>query len=258
MSNNLSINPSETEKQIVSFIKETAGRTGFSRMVLGLSGGIDSAVVCCLAVSALGNKNVLPILLPYGKLNEKAKEDARLVIESLQIPSSNITTLDIQKIVDQFVGSDFGTDKLRKGNVIARVRMTCLFDLAKKYRALVLGTENKTENLLGYYTRFGDSASDIEPLVHLYKTQVRQLAAYLKIPEKIISNIPTAGLWQGQTDEGEFGFSYDLADRILFYFFDRKLKEEEIIKKGISEETVNKVLERFKANSFKHKLPFSL
>jgi len=133
------------------------------------------------------------------------------------------------------------------------MRMILLFDLAKKYKALVLGTENKTEHLLGYFTRFGDSASDIEPIRHLYKTQVRKLAKYLKIPEKIIKKTPTAGLWQGQTDEREFGFSYGEADQILLLYLDQKKNVEEIVNKGIKLEQVEKVVKRLKANEFKHR-----
>ena len=258
MISTLTINPSETEKQIVSFIKNTVDQAGFFRVVVGLSGGIDSAVSCALAVEALGAENVFPVMLPYGKLNDEATKDARSVIKSLQIPHTNITVIDIQKIVEQFVSLNFGMDKLRKGNIIARVRMTCLFDLSKKYQALVLGTENKTEHLLGYYTRFGDAASDIEPLIHLYKTQVRQLAVHLNIPWKIIDKVPSAGLWEEQTDEGEFGFTYEDADKVLSLYVDGNKNEEEVVQLGVKEETFNKIVKRLKINSFKCKLPYTL
>lgn len=257
MNIDLKINPSETEKQIVSIIKETVDGAGFSRVVLGLSGGIDSAVSCVLAVKAIGAENVFPVMLPYEKMNNESIKDAYLIIESLRIISSNVMTVNVQKIVDQFMRLNFGTDNLRKGNIIARVRMTCLFDLAKKHRALVLGTENKTENLLGYYTRFGDAASDIEPISHLYKTQVRQLAEFLKIPEKIIKKAPTAGLWERQTDEGDFGFSYEEADKVLLYVDGNKYKEA-IVQLGVKEETVKAVLKRVEKNKFKKNLPLTV
>jgi len=134
--------------------------------------------------------------------------------------------------------------------------MILLYDLAKKLQALVLGTENKSEYLLGYFTRFGDEASDIEPVRHLYKTQVRQLALYLGIPRKIINKAPTAGFWLGQTDEKELGFTYEEADKILYLYFDLKKRKEEIEKIGFKKETIKKVISRVKANDFKHKLPY--
>ncbi len=141
---------------------------------------------------------------------------------------------------------------------MVRMRMILLYDLSKKYNALVLGTENKTEHLLGYFTRFGDEASDIEPLQNLYKTQVKQLASYLGVPEEIIKKPPTAGMWQGQTDEGEFGFTYEEADQILSLWHDKKADREVIIKAGFSPDTVDKVIKRVTDNSFKHNLPYTL
>ena len=134
--------------------------------------------------------------------------------------------------------------------------MILLFDLAKRENALVLGTENKTEHLLGYFTRFGDEASDVEPIRNLYKTQVRQLAPYLGIPKKIIEKTPTAGMWAGQTDEGEFGFTYEDADKILTLYREQKKTAEEIGKEGLKKDVIEKVLGRMKVNEFKHRLPY--
>lgn len=252
----LSIDPEKTTKKIKRFIKDTVSRAGFKNVVIGLSGGVDSAICCVLAVEALGEKKVFVGLFPYGNLSQTGVDDAQLVIARLGISKKNITTIDIKPLVDTFIVSDSQMNQLRKGNIMARVRMILLYDLAKKYKALVLGTENRTEYLLSYFTRYGDEASDIEPIRQLYKTQVRQLARYLKIPDKIVNKAPTAGLWPGQTDEGEFGFSYIEADQILHLYVDLKRKEKGIIKAGFSKRVVDRVLGRMKANDFKHKLPY--
>lgn len=252
----LSINPQETADQLISFIKQTLRKTGFSRLVIGLSGGVDSAVSLAVGVKAIGPENIFAGIFPYGELNKEATNDAKLLADAFQIPSANISIIDIKQLVDPIVNIDSSINELRRGNIMARMRMIILYDLAKKHNALVLGTENKTEHLLGYFTRFGDEASDIEPIRGLYKTQVKQLAGYLKIPEKIIKKPPTAGLWKGQTDEGEFGFSYEEADRILSLWHDKKYKKEDIVKTGSSPELVDRVIKRVLDNSFKHDLPY--
>ncbi len=227
---------------LVNFLKQSFGKAGFSRAVIALSGGVDSAVSCALTVRALGKENVYPVLMPYGILNKQGVVDARLVIDVLQIPNEHVTEIDIAPFVDSRLSLEPDMDNIRKGNIMARERMITLFDQAKKRRALVVGTENKSEELLGYFTRFGDSASDIEPLHNLYKTEVYELAKSLGIPEPILVKKPTAGLWEGQTDEGEFGFTYKEADEIL------------ATGKG-DPKTVAKVKARVAANSFKHHLP---
>lgn len=263
---NLSINPAEISEKIVRFIRETMHKAGFTKLVVGLSGGIDSAVSAALATGAIGSENIHAGIFPYGQLNKEAVEDAELVADFLTIPTQNRHLIDIQKIVDTTIqtinktGSDLvDADKkgltLRKGNIMVRLRMTLLFDLSKKENALVLGTENKTEYLLGYFTRFGDEASDIEPIRNLYKTQVKQLASYLQIPQKIIGKAPTAGMWAGQTDEEEFGFTYEEADTILTLYRDKKKTAEEIEKEGLKKGVIEKVLQRMRSNEFKHRLP---
>lgn len=219
-----SIDPKKTANELVTFIKNAFQKAGFAKAVIGVSGGVDSATSYELAVRALGKENVLPHFLPYRK---------------------------IAPIVDEFLSFDPTMDKLRRGNIMARVRMTILFDQAKKHRALVVGTENKTEHILGYFTRFGDSASDIEPLRNLYKTQVYQLAKYLKISQSILNKTPTAGLWEGQTDEGEFGFTYKDADEVLYQLYDLKKKKVE----GVDPVVVKRVKAWVDRNSFKHNLP---
>lgn len=252
----LSINPEVISRRVVEFIRNSVKKAGFSKIIIGLSGGIDSAVSCMLGAKALGEKNVFIGVFPYGQLNRDGLTNAKQLIRQLKIPDTNIINFDIQPLVDPILRLDPSADKVRKGNCIARVRMMLLFDLAKKHQALVLGTENKTEHLLGYFTRFGDEASDIEPIRGLYKTQVRQLAKYFNISQHIINAIPTAGLWPGQTDEGELDFSYEEADQILYLQFDKKLKKEYVIQQGFEAHVVEKVLDRVKSNEFKHKLPF--
>ncbi len=238
---------------LVQFIKTSFVSAGFKRAVVALSGGVDSSTSAALAVRAIGKENVYPLLLPYGNLN--LTHDAEQVIEHLGIPKANVVNIDIQSLVDPIIAMDPTMDTIRRGNVMARARMILLYDQAKKRNALVVGTENKTEHLLGYFTRFGDEASDIEPLRNLYKTEVYTLARFLQLPESILLKAPTAGLWEGQTDEGEFGFTYQEADAILEMIVDEKKTIDEVVAKGYDQTTVGKVIERMKKNDFKHHLP---
>lgn len=261
----LTLEHDKTAKRLVDFLQKSFADTGFSRAAIALSGGVDSATSCALAVQALGAGNIYPLLLPYGQLNERGVNDAKLVLKTLKIPEENVSLIDIQPLIDPFLATDTDMDQVRKGNAMARMRMTVIFDLAKKLKALVVGTENKTECLLGYFTRFGDEASDIEPLIGLYKAQVYELAKFLGIPEPILTKPPTAGLWPGQTDEGEFGFTYKDADQILSLLFDEKKSVEEIVAAGLPagrqvfpKEVVTKVKARVDQNSFKHHLPIIL
>jgi NAD+ synthase len=250
------IDPKAETEKIVNFIKSTLQKSGFPRAVVGVSGGVDSAVSCALAVRALGVSNVYPLLMPYGALSTQGTLDAMTFIQGLNIPISNISRIDIKPAVDALAPSLGMVDNTRRGNLMARMRMTVLFDQAKKRSALVIGTENKSEHLLGYFTRFGDSASDIEPIINLYKTQVYELARYLNIPESILTKKPSAGLWDGQTDEGEFGFTYKDADEILNLLYDENKTEAEIINTGFSQDLLNKIVQRVKQNEFKHHLPY--
>jgi len=245
------IDPQKKSEQLIDFLKKSFAAAGFSNTVIGLSGGVDSAVSCALAVRALGADHVYPLLLPYGILSTQATLDAMSVIELLKISPSQVTRVDIKPILDPLMPQE----NIRRGNLMARARMMILYDHAKKRNALVVGTENKSEYLLGYFTRYGDEASDIEPLRNLYKTQIYDLAKYLGVPEAIIAKKPTAGLWEGQTDEGEFGFTYKDADEILFLSFDEKKSDEQIIAAGFSKDVVACVLARVRANDFKHHLP---
>lgn len=240
---------------LTAFLKSSFIAAGFSRAVVAVSGGVDSATSCALAVGALGPENVTPMFLPYGELNHQGVTDARLVVESLRIPEANIVEIDIQSLVDSILKLDESVDLVRGGNIMARMRMTLIFDQAKKQQALVVGTENKTEHLLGYFTRFGDEASDIEPLRQLYKTQVYELARRLGLPEPVLTKPPSAGLWEGQTDEGEFGFSYKEADEILALLVDENRSTEEVVAAGFTPGVVERVARRMQENKFKHRLP---
>lgn len=253
-----SIDPTQITNDLIAFIKTSFQHAGFSDAVIGLSGGLDSSVSCILAVRALGADHVYPILLPYGSLSTQETLGAMSVIEMLKISPTHVVRVDIKPILDPLTGKEFGMDSIRKGNLMARARMMILFDHAKKRNALVVGTENKSEFLLGYFTRFGDEASDIEPLRNLYKTQVYELAKYLGVPEAILAKKPTAGLWEGQTDEGELGFTYKDADEILSLSFDEKKSADDIVAAGFSKDVVDKVLARVRANDFKHHLPMLL
>ncbi|MBU1322845.1 NAD(+) synthase [Patescibacteria group bacterium] len=223
----------EAEK-IIAFIKKTFQAEGFKKAVVAVSGGIDSSVALVLTVKALGAKNVFVLQLPY---KNQSTENSDLIIDLARIPLENRILINIDKVVESFQVKD----KARLGNIMARVRMIYCFDLAKKLKALVVGTENRSEKLLGYYTRFGDEAADIEPIIHLYKTQVCQLAGELKIPKEILQAPPTAGLWPGQTDEGDLGFTYKEADE----YFQKKIKN-------------NKIKIWLKGVDFKKRVPYTI
>ncbi len=220
--------------------------------VIAVSGGIDSAVSLTLVAKAFQPEHVYPVLLPYGVQD---MSDASKVCNFNKIPAANIRQIDIAPIVDMLcsVLQVPGDDVVRKGNIMARVRMILLFDTAKQKNALVVGTENKSEYHLGYFTRFGDEASDIEPIAHLLKTQVRQIARELTIPLSIQTREPSAELWEGQTDEKELGFTYEEADAVL-----TKMHETTRTGATVPGQKAQQVLARVAAQSFKHKTPYRL
>ncbi|OGG09084.1 hypothetical protein A2154_04915 [Candidatus Gottesmanbacteria bacterium RBG_16_43_7] len=248
----------KTVENLTVFLKTTFKKVGFSKAVIGVSGGVDSAAACVLCIRALGAVNVYPVLMPYGILNTRGTLDAMEFLQSHKIPLKNILRLDIKPAADMLTKNLWMPDNTRRGNIMARMRMIVLFDTAKKLPGLVVGTENRSEHLLGYYTRFGDVASDIEPLRHLYKTQVLELASHLGVGENILKKPPSAGLWDSQTDEGEFGFTYKDADEILYLMFDANKTPEEIVKQGHDKQIVDLVVKRVKDNEFKHDLPYTI
>lgn len=241
-------------KVLVNFLYNETSRFGIKKLVVGLSGGIDSTVAAYLAVQALGKKNVLGILMPYKTSSADSVKDALTVVKALGIKSMLI---NLTGAVDALAENDpdILKNKVRFGNIMARMRMICLFDQSNEYQGLVLGTGNKTEILLGYSTLYGDSASAINPLGDLYKTQVWQLAEALKCPKEIIKKKPSADLWSGQTDEGELGFTYKEADELLYYMIDQRYSDEELVEIGFKADFI-KVLKRLiQRNQFKRVPP---
>jgi NAD+ synthase len=248
----INLNLELTERILVDFIREEVRSAGFSKVVLGLSGGIDSAIVAFLAVKALGPENVLGIMMPYKSSSKESLEDAQRVIDKTGMRSKKI---EITDMVDAYFAKEPDISDMRKGNKMARERMTILYDYSAKENALVLGTSNKTEILLGYSTQWGDSASAINPIGDLLKAQIWALSEYMGVPKEIIEKKPSADLWEGQSDEDELGFSYLLADEIITCLVDERYTKEEILELGYSEKVVNSVLWRIKINQYKRKLP---
>ncbi len=248
----LSINTNLARQILTGFIKTEVTRAGFSRAVVALSGGIDSALSCVLAVEALGATNVLAVRIPYKSSSPDSLEDAQMMIEKLGIPS---LTLPITDMVDPLLEELPEMSKIRKGNIMARARMIVIFDQSEAFKGLVIGTSNKTEILLGYSTVYGDSACALNPIGDLYKTQVRQLSLALAIPDAIIDKPPSADLWAGQTDEDELGFTYEEVDKLLYLLVDHRYSPRECIESGFSEEFVNKVVGRIRKNQFKRMMP---
>jgi len=247
----LTLNAPLAEAVLTSFIRDAVETSGTQGVVVGLSGGVDSSLAAALAVRALGPEHVHGFLLPYRTSARESEQDARLVAEHLGIPHR---VIDISPMVDAYFAleSDAGPD--RRGNKMARERMTILFDQAKKLGALVLGTSNKTEILLGYSTVFGDNASSLNPLGDLYKGQVWQLSRHLGLPEQVVGKAPSADLWPGQTDEGELGFEYATADEVLYLLFDMGLRPEEVAARGYDERVVRRVVALEQQFRFKRRL----
>lgn len=252
---NLSIDSEQEEKRISEFIKSVLSKTGAAGIVVAFSGGVDSATVLALIVKVIGKEKTHALLLPCGDLSTASSTRAANFISQLVLPGENVQTIDIAPIV--YAASDaldLGKDDVvRRGNIMARIRMISVYDYAKKHGLLVAGTENKSEYLLGYFTRFGDEASDFEPIRHLYKTQVYDLARFLGVTEEILDAKPTADLWNNQTDEKELGFSYKDADLVLTQYFD-ELKSVEVIEKQFS--NAKKIIAYVKKNNFKHEVPY--
>jgi NAD+ synthase len=249
---NLSINTDLAREILAGFIKSEITRVGMSRAVIGLSGGIDSALSCALAVEALGKENVLAVRMPYKASSQNSLDDAQLLIDQLDIPSK---TIEITDMVEPLFKRDPQISKMRMGNIMARERMIVLYDQSEVFKGLVVGTGNKTEILLGYSTLYGDSACAMNPIGDLYKTQVRQLSRAMNIPAPIIDKAPSADLWAGQTDEDELGFTYEEVDKLLYLLVDQRYSPQEAIEAGFSEKFVNAVTTRIRRNQFKRMLP---
>ncbi|MCL4532657.1 MAG: NAD+ synthase [Deltaproteobacteria bacterium] len=253
-------------KHLGNFIKSEVLKAGLKSVVLGLSGGIDSAASCFLAVSALGKDNVTALIMPYESSSKSSIEDALKVVNTLGI---KYYVSDISNQINEYFKNETdetersenadATDgivlKLRKGNKMARERMSILYDYSYKLNSLVLGTSNKSELLLGYGTLYGDTASALNPIGDIYKTQIYQLAEHLGIPKTIINKPPSADLWEGQSDESELGFTYKTADDIMYLLIDKMYKPEVVISLGFEENIVNNIYERIKKSQYKRRMP---
>ena len=248
----LSINTDLARTILTKFIRSEITRAGFSKAVIGLSGGIDSALSCALASEALGPENVLAVRMPYKTSSPESLAHAGLLIDQLGVQS---LTFEITDMVSPLIDEMLPGAKVRRGNVMARARMIVLYDQSEVFNGVVVGTGNKTEILLGYSTLWGDSASALNPIGDLYKTQVRQLSRAMEIPDVIIDKAPSADLWAGQTDEDELGFTYEEADNLLYLLVDHRYSPEECIEAGFDQAFVKKVVDRIRRNQFKRMLP---
>lgn len=248
----LVINTDIARTILTGFIRSEITRVGFSRAVIGLSGGIDSALSYALAVQALGAENVLAVRMPYRASSIESLDHAQLLIDQFKTPSE---TIEITDMVEPLFIREPDMSKQRKGNIMARERMIILYDQSEVFKGLVVGTSNKTEILLGYSTLWGDMASALNPIGDLYKTQVRQLSRALEIPAPILDKAPSADLWAGQTDESELGFTYDQVDQLLFLLVDQRYSAQECIEEGFEEKFVHAVMARVRRFQFKRMMP---
>jgi len=249
----LAIDTAAARRIIGAFIRAQLDQAGFDKVLLGLSGGIDSALVAYLAAEAIGPQNVLAVLMPYRTSSPESRGDAETVVSDLGCPSELV---DISAIVDgYFEEGRTDASPMRRGNFMARARMMVLYDHSVTWSGLVIGTSNKTETLIGYSTLWGDSASAFNPIGDLYKSQIRQVSAMVGVPHAIIAKAPSADLWPGQTDEEEVGFSYATVDRILFRLVDRRLSIEEVVADGFERELVQRVDRMVAGSEFKRQVP---
>lgn len=248
----LKIDTELARKILTGFIQSEISRMGFSRGLVGLSGGLDSTLACYLTAEALGSENVLAIRMPYSGSSQASLDDAQHVIDATGVQS---LTIPITEMVDPLFALFPEMSPLRKGNIMARQRMIILYDQSAAFNGLVVGTGNKTEILLGYSTIYGDAACALNPLGDLYKTQARQLAQAIGVPPEILAKAPTADLWAGQTDEGELGFTYAEVDRLLYLLIDQRYTPAECVAAGFSETFVSSVVERVRRNQFKREMP---
>ena len=244
----LAIDPELTRKLLVEFIRNETRKFGFERVVLGISGGLNLALAATLQPKHLGPKNVVGLILPYKTSSPESEGHARLLIEQLGIAYDKI---DITAMADPLLNFYPDMSNLRRGNIMARMRMICVFDRSAAEKALVLGTSNKTETLLGYTTWYGDNAASIQPIADLYKTQVRALARALGVPQPILEKKPSADLWPGQTDEAEMGLEYDVVDQVLYLLVDERIDPEQVVARGFSQALVDKTIRTVRNMQFK-------
>ena len=249
------IEPAQAVDVIVGFIRAQMEQTGFERIVLGLSGGVDSATVAFLCARAVGPDNLLAVRMPYRTSSDASETDALRVVEALGCRTERVEITPMVEPMLALIDADGAAANVRRGNVMARQRMIVLYDRSAAFDALVSGTSNKTEALLGYGTLHGDMAAAFAPIGDLYKTQLRGVARHLGVPEEVVAKPPSADLWPGQTDEGELGRSYDLLDRTLFALVDRRWTIDRCVSAGLDRDLVEWVARRVAQMEFKRQLP---
>ncbi|MCP4547779.1 MAG: NAD+ synthase [bacterium] len=248
----MDIDYSLVRKILVHFLRNEIGRTGLKHGIIGLSGGLDSALVAWLAVEALGAENISCVAMPYKSSSPESLAHAKLVAGELGV---GLTEVEITPMVDAYFDNRPTADSLRRGNKMARERMSVLYDLSAERSALVLGTSNRSEILLGYGTAFGDLACAVNPIGELFKTQVRILSRLLGVPAVVIDKAPSADLWAGQSDEQELGFTYETVDPLLYLMFNRQLGRQGCIDAGFEAAFVDRVAELNRCSEFKRRLP---
>lgn len=245
---------------VIGFIRAQLAQTGFRRLVVGLSGGIDSATVAFLCARAVAPEDLLAVRMPYRTSSADSEADAMAVVEALNCRTERVEISDmVDPLLATMAAPDAPVDSdalnVRRGNVMARQRMIVLYDRSAAFDALVAGTSNKTEALLGYGTLHGDMAAAFHPIGDLYKSQLRDVAAFLGVPDAILRKPPTADLWPGQTDEGELGATYEEIDRVLYQLVDRRWSRERLVRAGIDERLVDAVAARVARYEFKRQMP---
>ncbi len=251
------INYNNEIDRIVKFMQDTLNASGLKKFIIGLSGGIDSALSAALAVKAVGSENVIGVMLPYASSSPASFNDAKEVADKFNI---SYTKVDITPMVDPYfsVYENENVTPLRKGNYMARMRMIVLYDYSAKHGGLVVGTGNKSELLTGYCTQYGDSACAFEPIGHLYKTEVWEMARILGVPDIVINKKPTADLWDAQTDEQEMGITYKMLDEVLYRKFELTLTDEEIVKDSVKQEHLDVAMNLYNKSKFKRMMPPTL
>ena len=248
----LAIDTDVARRVMAEFIRGQLRQAGFERALLGLSGGIDSALVAYLVADAIGPERLLCVLMPYRTSSPASRDDAEEIVRRLRCESELV---EITAMVDGLYGPASDASALRRGNFMARIRMSVLYDRSVTWGGLVVGTGNKTESLIGYTTIFGDSACAFNPIGDLYKSQVRQVAAAIGVPERVIRKAPSADLWPGQTDEAEAGFSYPELDRLLFWRIDKRRSVDEVVALGFARDLVERVDRMVAGAEFKRQVP---
>jgi len=249
------IDAAQAVEVIAGFIGSQMAQTGFRRLVVGLSGGVDSATTAFLAVRAAGADNVLGVRMPYRTSSPESEADALAVVEALGCRTERVDISPMVEPMLALIEGDASRTRVRRGNVMARQRMIVLYDRSAAFDALVIGTSNKTEALLGYGTLWGDMAAAIQPIGDLYKSQLRAVAECLGVPERILTKPPSADLWPGQTDETELGASYDDLDRILYALVDRRWSQDRCVRAGLDADLVARVAATVARMEFKRQVP---